>query len=123
MALLNPRFSSNPELSAASENQPPLKRGADGEGVAILQQALLDLGFAMPISTRARGGLPDGIYGAETEAAVIAFQRRNQLPADGVAGRMTMQRLEASIHVLSEAQQLRFLTEFMAASHDGSLIG
>jgi hypothetical protein len=96
MALSNPRFSSNAELAAAAKNHPPLKRGANGEAVAILQQALLDLGFAMPVSTRARGGLPDGIYGAETEAAVRAFQRQNQLLTDGVAGRITLQQLERS---------------------------
>lgn len=123
MALVNPRFSSDRELAAASENQPPLKRGANGEGVAILQQALLDLGFVMPVSTRARGGLPDGIYGAETEAAVLAFQRRNQLPADGVTGRVTLRQLEASIQLLSEAESVRFKSEYLAVSHGGSLFG
>jgi peptidoglycan hydrolase-like protein with peptidoglycan-binding domain len=121
MALSNPRFSSNAELAAAAENHPPLKRGASGEGVAILQQALLDLGFAMPVSTRARGGLPDGIYGAETEAAVRAFQRQKQLLADGVAGRITLQQLEKSIRLLSEAQSARLKSEYLVESRNGSL--
>jgi hypothetical protein len=121
VALSNPRFFSNAELAAAAENQPPLERGANGEGVAILQQALLDLGFAMPVSTRARGGLPDGIYGAETEAAVRAFQHQNQLLADGVAGRITLQQLETSTRLLSEAQEARFKIDYLAASRSGSL--
>lgn len=121
MALSNPRFSSNAVLAAAPENQPPLERGANGEGVAILQQALLDLGFAMPVSTRARGGLPDGIYGAETEAAVRAFQHQHQLLADGVAGRITLQQIETSTRLLSEAQEARFKIDYLAASRSGSL--
>jgi Putative peptidoglycan binding domain len=123
MALGNPRFSSNAELAAAAENNPPMKRGASGEGVTILQQALLDLGFAMPVSTRARGGLPDGIFGAETEAAVLAFQRQNKLLADGVAGRMTLNQLERSIRLLSETQQLRYRNEYAAASRNGGMFG
>jgi peptidoglycan hydrolase-like protein with peptidoglycan-binding domain len=121
MALSNPRFSSNSELAAAAENQPPLRRGAKGEGVAILQQALLDLGFAMPASTRAGGGLPDGIYGAETASAVQAFQRQNQLLSDGVAGRVTLQQLETSIRLLSEAQQVSFKREYASVARNGSL--
>ena len=121
MALANPRFSSNRELAAAANNKPSLKRGAKGEGVAILQQALLDLGFALPVSTRARSGLPDGVYGAETETAVRAFQRKNRLQQDGVAGRETLPRLETAIRVLSQAEETRFKAEFVGASRSGGL--
>jgi peptidoglycan hydrolase-like protein with peptidoglycan-binding domain len=75
----------------------------------------------MPVSTRARDGLPDGIYGAETEAAVRAFQRQNRLLVDGVAGRVTLQQLEKSIHLLSEAQRVRFQSEYVIASKNGGL--
>ena len=112
MALSNPRFSSNHELQAASENNPPLRKGAKGEAVEILQQALLDLGFLMPISTRVRSGLPDGIYGAETEATVRAFQRLNGLTLDGVAGRQTLGTLEESIRAASELEEAKFRAEF-----------
>jgi peptidoglycan hydrolase-like protein with peptidoglycan-binding domain len=121
MALSNPRFSSNAQLVAAAENRLPMRRGAQGEGVAILQQALLDLGFPMPRTTRARGGLPDGIFGAETEGAVQAFQRQHRLLADGVAGRITLGRLETSIQQLSEAEDATFKSRFASASHKGSL--
>jgi peptidoglycan hydrolase-like protein with peptidoglycan-binding domain len=121
MALANPRFSSNRELAAAANNKPPLKRGAGGEGVAILQQALLDLGFAMPISTRPRGGSPDGIFGAETESAVREFQRKNKLQQDGVAGRQTLQQLETSIRILSQAEETSFKAEVQSESRSGGL--
>jgi peptidoglycan hydrolase-like protein with peptidoglycan-binding domain len=36
---------------------------------------------------------PDGVFGAQTRAAVIEFQSRNKLAPDGVAGSMTMEAL------------------------------
>lgn len=119
MALTNPRFSANRELVAASENNPSLKKGAKGEAVAILQQALLDLGFAMPISTGVGIRLPDGAYGKETEAAVRAFQRTNRLHEDGIAGRETLKQLEVSIQALSQVDDAKFRAEFVRESRDG----
>jgi peptidoglycan hydrolase-like protein with peptidoglycan-binding domain len=49
--------------------------------VRQLQQRLRDLGYR-PLTV-------DGIYGSETAAAVSAFQQRNNLEVDGVAGRQT----------------------------------
>jgi peptidoglycan hydrolase-like protein with peptidoglycan-binding domain len=121
MALTNPRFSTNRQLAAAAENKPSLKRGAEGEGVAILQQALIDLGFDMPISTRAQGGLPDGIYGAETDSVVRSFQRQNRLQPDGVAGRQTLQQLEAAIRVLSQVEDAQYRADYVNASRNGGL--
>lgn len=123
MALANPRFLSDPSLAAAARNSPPMKRGAKSEGVEILQQAFLDLGFAMPRSTRVRGGLPDGIFGVETEQAVRAFQRGNGLQADGVVGPRTLHALEASIELLSQAEDTRFRAEFLRLSATGGQVG
>jgi peptidoglycan hydrolase-like protein with peptidoglycan-binding domain len=111
MSLRLPRFADDPDLRAASENKPPLRQGAKGEGVAILQQALVDLGFRMPRSTRGGDSLPDGIYGAETAATVKSFQGVNGLQADGVAGRQTLGRLEDLLIVASEAEQAKFRAE------------
>lgn len=123
MTLNNPRFSSDRDIVAASKNSPPMKNGAKGEGVAILQQALLDLAFQMPKSTRARGGLPDGLYGEETEKAVRAFQRSSGLREDGIAGRETLQRLEAAINALSHYEETRFQAEFLRLSAQGGQVG
>src|SRR5260221_6014542 len=101
MALSNPLFSTTPELSAASENRPPLHMGATGEAIAIVQQALIDLDFSMPVSSRQGQRLPDGIFGRETKAVVERFQRINRLQVDGIIGRQTLQRIEELIAAAS----------------------
>lgn len=53
----------------------PMLRGDD---IAVLQRRLGELGF--------HGGRVDGIFGPDTEEAVIAFQRNTALVTDGVAG-------------------------------------
>ena len=67
-----------------------LKRGAQGDRVKELQQALND--------DRVQDGreaelVVDGDFGAGTEAAVTAFQTENGLDADGIAGHNTLQAL------------------------------
>lgn len=93
MALKSPRFTSNTRLQQASENKPSLRAVESGEGVRLLQQALIDLGFPMPRSTR-KFGSPDGIFGEETAARVREFQGKHGLSIDGVAGRQTMTKLD-----------------------------
>lgn len=93
MALRSPRFAGNQRLQRASNNSPALCRGETGEAVRILQQALIDLGFPLPVSTR-RLGTPDGIFGEETQRQLRAFQRREHLSLDGKAGHDTLGRLD-----------------------------
>lgn len=87
------RFS-GPRFDAAANNSPPMKKGEAGEPVRVLQQALIELGHPMPVSTK-KYGSPDGIYGDETKEAVKAFQRKNGLAheADGQVGRNTLAKL------------------------------
>ena len=94
MPLRSPRFASNPRLQRAASNNPPLRSGETGEAVRILQQALIDLGFALPVSTK-RYGSPDGIFGSETAGAVRQFQSRHRLASDGAAGHDTLAKLDA----------------------------
>lgn len=61
---------------------PVLKRGSKGPAVKALQQKLKELGFDPK-------GV-DGNFGADTAAAVIAFQRSKGLQARGLAGPKTM---------------------------------
>jgi peptidoglycan hydrolase-like protein with peptidoglycan-binding domain len=103
MTLQCARFSSEPEIVNASDNAPPLRQGAQGDGVAVLQLALIDLGFPMPISTHGGRSLPDGIFGSETLRAVMAFQRANGLDVDGVVGAHTMARLDQVIAAQTQA--------------------
>jgi len=60
MALTSPRFASNLRLQSAAMNNPPMRPGETGKAVALVQQALKDLGYRMPISFAK--GVPDGIY-------------------------------------------------------------
>ena len=61
--------------------------GAKGDDVSRLQQRLKDLGYL--------SGKVDGQFGGGTKRAVIAFQRRNGLTTDGVAGQDTQAKLYA----------------------------
>lgn len=68
-------------------NYGTLKYGSRGDRVKLLQQALKDLSFL--------SGSADGKFGTATQLAVTSFQQANGLAADGLAGRKTLQRLEA----------------------------
>jgi len=76
-------------LVAAAKGRPSLRRGSHGPAVALLQGALLDLGYPLPKSTRKTGG-PDGLFGFETEKALADFQSEHGLKADRVAGPQTI---------------------------------
>jgi len=100
MALRSVRFASNQRLQRAAENAPPLTRGEpDRTAMSLVQEALVDLGYAMPRSTHPDGSM-DGIYGSETEDIIKQFQRRHGLlgasgQPDGIAGRNTLHKLDA----------------------------
>lgn len=57
-----------------------LAKGMEGNDVRMLQELLLELGYALP-----KYGA-DGQFGAETEAALKAFQRAEKLEVDGKYG-------------------------------------
>ena len=58
------------------------RRGDSGSMVKSIQQRLSQWGYY-------DGGI-DGIYGSRTEAAVRAFQKKNGLTVDGIAGPSTL---------------------------------
>lgn len=62
-----------------------LKKGSSGDAVKKLQEALNGFGFSC--------GAADGVFGAKTEAAVKAFQRKYGLAADGIVGPKTWAKL------------------------------
>lgn len=71
-----------------------LKRGMAGESVRDLQRSLIDEGHLA--ATNARGGSnARGVFDLETERAVRAYQRANNLGVDGVVGDATLGRLQA----------------------------
>lgn len=58
------------------------KRGSTGSVVSQIQQKLSSWGYY--------SGSVDGIYGSGTEKAVRAFQKKNGLTVDGIAGSATL---------------------------------
>lgn len=58
-----------------------LAKGSRGEAVKALQKSLNDKGAKLAV---------DGIFGAGTHAALVAFQQQSKLVADGIAGPVTM---------------------------------
>ena len=80
---------------APSETEPPvsgqanlfarLELGGKGNEVILLQNRLIILGYAP--------GRTDGTFDAQTRSAVLSFQGRNSLAADGIAGPLTLQKL------------------------------
>lgn len=71
------------DLRSSASQEPTLRRGSRGPHVLRLQRAL--------------GVDPDGVFGSVTEAAVTEFQAAGDLDVDGVVGRRTWQRLNASV--------------------------
>lgn len=68
-------------LSAAPDAQAVVDYGSRGSAVSSVQQALRNRGYNI--------GSVDGVFGSQTETAVIYFQRDNGLSADGVVGPAT----------------------------------
>ncbi|MDD7026949.1 MAG: D-Ala-D-Ala carboxypeptidase family metallohydrolase, partial [Lachnospiraceae bacterium] len=63
-----------------------LKAGSKGETVKQFQQKLATIGYTP--------GTADGVFGAKTKAAVIAFQKDAGLTQDGIVGAATLAALE-----------------------------
>ncbi len=62
-----------------------LRQGSKGNEVKEVQQRLKRWGYY--------NGSVDGVFGAGTRAAVVAFQKKNGLTADGVVGKSTYKAL------------------------------
>jgi len=98
MALTSPRFKHEGELGKVDTGHVVLKKGAKGRHVHLVQMALIDLGFAMPLSTKSQSFSPDGDYGSETTEAVRKFQASTPgLVVDGAMGPKTLRELDRRI--------------------------
>ena len=73
------------DSAAAAAAQPTVYSGSRGESVKTLQAQLNAKGF--------NAGSVDGIFGKNTQAAVMAFQKANGLAADGIVGKLTWAKL------------------------------
>ena len=83
-ANLTPRWVHFDERQVAS-GYPLVRIGSKGVYVCILQDALTTLGYNT-------GGL-DGVFGNKTREAVISYQNKNRLSADGIVGNLTWNKI------------------------------
>lgn len=74
-----------------------ISQGSRGDTVKLIQKKLKRWGYY--------NGSVDGIYGAQTKAAVKYFQSKNGLVADGVVGKKTLAALGISQSVLGSTNQ------------------
>lgn len=65
-----------------------IKQGSKGQEVRTIQQKLKNWGYYT--------GKVDGVYGTQTRSAVIRFQKKNGLTADGIVGNQTLKALGMS---------------------------
>ena len=72
-----------------------LRYGTRSDEVIKLQQNLTKLGLYT--------GTISGHYGSITEAAVMNFQRKNGLSADGIAGAKTLAKIEEKVNGTSSS--------------------
>ena len=80
----------SPEVSVTSEGL--LRSGAAGESVRWVQDALVELGYLAGLSV----GDP-AVYDASTRRGVQLFQKAQGLRQDGVAGPVTLMRLDDAL--------------------------
>ncbi|MBR6442672.1 MAG: peptidoglycan-binding protein, partial [Clostridia bacterium] len=81
-----------------SSKRETLEMGSEGSEVKQLQQKLKDLNYL--------SGSADGKFGVATEAAVKAFQKNNNLTADGKAGTATLNKLYSGTAKASSGTQI-----------------
>ena len=77
---LGERYISRNDLN----NYPTLRNGSSGNFVYLLQYLLVQNGYALSV---------DGVFGANTQRAVTAFQSANGLTSDGIVGQNTWRTL------------------------------
>ena len=82
------RYASSPVATANPDATRTLTLGMTGNDVYALQERLIELRYL--------SGVADGVFVAETQAALIAFQKNNGLTADGNAGSSTLKKLAGS---------------------------
>ena len=82
-------YSGSSSSGSSSSGDMLLRYGAQSEAVRTMQQNLTDLGYYT--------GSITGHFGSMTEAAVMNFQRKNGLSADGIAGAKTLEKIDEAL--------------------------
>lgn len=101
------RFRDNKRLQNAYDNSPAMRKfEKDKEAVKILQRALHDLGYPMPITFK--DGDADGLFEKETFDTLWQFQTDYKLSQDGAAGRETLGKLDELYATTLTLKSVRF---------------
>ena len=96
-----------PGVDAAS-----YKKGSTGSVVTQIQKKLSQWGYY--------SGSVDGVYGSKTEKAVIYFQKKNGLTADGIAGPATLKAMGISdSSSTSQSNDVNLLARLISAEARG----
>lgn len=101
-------------LSATAAQAETLYWGSQGDTVRQVQQKLKDWGYYT--------GAVDGVLGQSTYDAVVYFQRRNGLTADGVVGKATFAALGISVASSSASSSGSSTTASSTSSSDLELL-
>ncbi len=81
-------YANNPVATADPGASRSLELGMTGNDVYAMQQRLIELRYLT--------GVADGVFGQETQDALIAFQKNNGITADGKAGPATLRKIHGS---------------------------
>ena len=84
------RFTDGKAVTANTSSE--LKKGSSGSAVKTLQTKLNKVGYALAV---------DGDFGEKTKTAVLSFQRKYGLVADGIVGPKTSAKLDSVVAGLS----------------------
>lgn len=80
-------------------NRGMVHKGSSGADVSALQSLLNTLGYGLAV---------DGAFGSGTDAAVVDFQSKNGLDADGWVGPLTWAKLgEAKVEILTVTEEVK----------------
>ena len=82
------KYASSPVTTADPDQVRSLSLGMTGNDVYALQARLIELRYMT--------GVADGVFGTETQEALMAFQKNNGIEADGVAGYATLRKINGS---------------------------
>ena len=105
--------------TATSASKVTLRKGCTGNEVMELQQELIRRGYDCG-STGA-----DGIFGKNTEPALVRFQRDNGLAADGICGPLTYAALEKKeqptvLYSVTVPHMTQYQAEALVAQYTGA---
>ncbi|MFB4169724.1 peptidoglycan-binding protein [Virgibacillus sp. JSM 102003] len=94
----------------------PLDIGDEGQFVKEIQQDLIQAGFSLPVFGA------DGIYGVETQRAVMRFQRDYGLQVDGLVGPNTLAKLKEVLGSSSPAIDFPLPDKVLSQGAEGEAV-